>query len=108
MWRQRRSRAQSTDARNSEGNCALHWACLNGHIEVVRLLMERGASAAVLNAAGRTPVDEALSRGFTEVFDLIREYGTAGADVAVEIEDGQEGEEDDDDEEGMQEDKAGA
>lgn len=77
---------QSMDIRNSEGNTALHWACLNGHKHVVQYLMDKGASAAVVNTAGRTPVDEALSRDFQEIFDLVKDYGTAGADVTVEVE----------------------
>lgn len=35
---------------NADGNTALHWACLNGHAEVVRALMDMGAKATELNA----------------------------------------------------------
>lgn len=47
---------------NSDGSTPMHWACLNGHVEVVRALMSKGASPSTLNTSGRTPVDEALSR----------------------------------------------
>lgn len=40
---------QDPNRRNAEGSTPLHWACLNGRSEVVRLLMDRGASATVLN-----------------------------------------------------------
>lgn len=40
---------QDVSAKNEEGNTPLHYACLNGHIDVVRLLMLHGASASELN-----------------------------------------------------------
>lgn len=32
---------------NSEGNTALHWACLNGHFECAKFLIESGADFTV-------------------------------------------------------------
>jgi hypothetical protein len=98
---------QNWDVRNPEHNTPLHWACLNGHIEVVRALMDAGAAATALNSAGRTPLDEALSRERTDIFDLLREYATTGGAVTVEMEEagpgeggagGSDGDDDDDDE----------
>ena len=40
---------QDIDIANEEGNTPLHWACLNGQIEVVKVLMMHGASPAALN-----------------------------------------------------------
>ncbi len=40
---------QNVHAKNQEGNTALHWACLNGHTEVVRALLEYKARASELN-----------------------------------------------------------
>lgn len=62
---------QSVDIGNAEGNIPLHWACINGHIDAVRLLMENLSDASKLNEHERTPVDEALGRGFQEIVDLI-------------------------------------
>ncbi len=31
--------------RDNEGLCALHWAVLRGHLDAVRLLLSRGATA---------------------------------------------------------------
>lgn len=40
---------QEVDVRNAEGNTPLHWACLNGCIEVADILLGHGASPASLN-----------------------------------------------------------
>jgi hypothetical protein len=81
--------------RNAEGNTPLHWACLNGRADVVRVLLTRGAAAAVLNAAGRSPVDEALAGGHEALLAVISECdaasGGGGAD-AIEEDGGGEGE----------------
>ena len=35
--------------KNAEGSTPLHWACLNGHKVIVRLLLEKQAVVSVLN-----------------------------------------------------------
>lgn len=69
---------QSVDVCNNQGNTALHWACINGHEEVVRVLMENSAEPSKLNEFERTPVDEALDRGYQNVVDIIKSF--AGGD----------------------------
>ncbi|THG01010.1 hypothetical protein TEA_029323 [Camellia sinensis var. sinensis] len=64
-------RKQDVNASNVEKNTPLHWACLNGHIEVVKNLILAGASVSVLNSHERTPMDEAVSRGKMDVIDAI-------------------------------------
>lgn len=44
--------------RNVSGNTPLHWAGVNGHLEVVKLLVQAGADATIINAAGRDAVVE--------------------------------------------------
>ncbi|KAK5937259.1 ankyrin repeat-containing protein [Knufia obscura] len=44
---------------NVSGNTPLHWAALNGHIEIVRALVKAGADPTVVNGAGRDAVVEA-------------------------------------------------
>ena len=48
-----RCHTQTPGAANEEGNTPLHWACLNGRVEVVRLLVAAGASASALNKCAR-------------------------------------------------------
>ena len=74
---------QDVNAANAQGNTPLHWACLNGQRPCAERLLEAGASAAVLNRAGRTAVDEALGRpaGGEELLALINRYETAGRAV---------------------------
>lgn len=40
---------QEPGAKNHEGNTPLHYACLNGHVAIVKQLMMTGASASELN-----------------------------------------------------------
>ncbi|KAI0157960.1 ankyrin [Hypoxylon sp. FL1284] len=42
---------------NEFGNTALHWACLGGHVDVVKLLLSRGASPAAANDKDQIPLD---------------------------------------------------
>ncbi len=63
-----------TDARNSAGNSALHWAALNGHLEVAEMLLAAGASADAKNSFDRRPFDEALARGFGALCELLAKH----------------------------------
>ncbi|KAK5096224.1 ankyrin repeat-containing protein [Exophiala xenobiotica] len=56
------SRSQSmllVNHQNVSGNTPLHWAALNGHIEIVKALVKAGADPTVVNEAGRDAVVEA-------------------------------------------------
>jgi hypothetical protein len=44
--------------RNVSGNTPLHWAGMNGHLEVVKALVGAGADPGIANAAGRDAVVE--------------------------------------------------
>ncbi|RVX72788.1 hypothetical protein B0A52_03141 [Exophiala mesophila] len=54
-----KSAPQLVNHRNVSGNTPLHWAAVNGHLEVVRLLVQHGADPTIVNAAGRDAVVEA-------------------------------------------------
>lgn len=76
---------------NSEGNTPLHWACVNHQVDAVRILLKAGANASVLNVHDRTPVDEALSRDFQDLVDVINEFSAPVKEVdQVDIPDEQE------------------
>lgn len=48
-----------TNHQNVSGNTPLHWAALNGHLEVVHALVRHGADPTIVNGAGRDAVVEA-------------------------------------------------
>ncbi|KAI2613418.1 ankyrin [Hypoxylon sp. NC1633] len=54
---------------NSFGNTALHWACLGGHLDVVKLLLSRGASPAAANNKDQIPLDLAAFENHMHVVD---------------------------------------
>ncbi|KOS17112.1 Ankyrin repeat-containing protein YAR1 [Escovopsis weberi] len=51
------------DDANAHGNTGLHWASLGGHLAVVQLLMEHGASPAIANEQNYVPLDLAQFNG---------------------------------------------
>ncbi|KAH7033614.1 ankyrin repeat-containing domain protein [Microdochium trichocladiopsis] len=57
------------DAQNTYGNAALHWACLGGHLDVVKLLLSRGASPTVANDKDQIPLDLAAFNSHMHVVD---------------------------------------
>lgn len=53
-----KSAPQLVNHRNVSGNTPLHWAGVNGHLEVVKKLVQAGADPTIINAAGRDAVVE--------------------------------------------------
>lgn len=56
---------------DKEGLTALSWACLKGHLPLVRALVERGAATAHADKSGRTPLDLAAFYGDSEVVGFV-------------------------------------
>jgi ankyrin repeat protein len=50
----------NVNARGSGGETALHWACWNGNADLVRLLLEHGASLKVKENADYPQVERLL------------------------------------------------
>ncbi|KAI1123805.1 ankyrin [Nemania abortiva] len=57
------------DVQNTFGNTALHWACLGGHLDIVKLLLSRGASPAIANDKDQIPLDLAAFNNHMHVVD---------------------------------------
>jgi ankyrin repeat protein len=49
----------------------LHAAADGGHLELVRLLLERTADPDLRNLDGQSPADYARSRGYRHIVDLL-------------------------------------
>ena len=63
------------NGQSSGGWTPLHWASLNGALEVVRLLLERGVDLEAKITIGKTALQIAADQGHDEVVKLLREYG---------------------------------
>ena len=46
-----------THTRLQGDNCALHWAAMRGHVEVVKFLLQRGADRSLRNKQDKVPID---------------------------------------------------
>jgi ankyrin repeat protein len=69
----------------SQGRTALHCACKNGHLEVVKLLVEHGASIAATDNNGLTPLLEAAG---AMSLDVVCFMEGMGSDINVIAADG--------------------
>ncbi|KAI1494089.1 ankyrin repeat-containing domain protein [Biscogniauxia mediterranea] len=58
------------NVQNTFGNTALHWACLGGHLDVVKLLLSRGASPAAANDKDQIPLDLAAFNNHMHVVEF--------------------------------------
>eukprot|EP00064_Thunnus_orientalis_P015187 superscaffoldBa00002768_g15237 len=60
---------------DKEGLTALSWACLKGHLPVVRCLVESGATTDHADKNGRTPLDLAAFYGDSDVVQFLVDHG---------------------------------
>jgi ankyrin repeat protein len=61
--------------KNSSGNTPLHWACLNNHVDTVKLLIEKGADMFIKNNAGKDSIWEAQQRENEELVRWLLAFG---------------------------------
>ncbi|MEE9443648.1 MAG: ankyrin repeat domain-containing protein [candidate division Zixibacteria bacterium] len=66
--------------RNDRGSTALHFAAENGHLQIVELLLDRGADLEAIDVDGDTPLMGAAIRGHSEIFKMLL---SRGADVDI-------------------------
>ena len=71
----------SVDQANNDGDTSLYIASQNGHVEVVRALVEAGASVDQANNDGRTPLFMASQNGHVEVVKALLEAKVARAQL---------------------------
>ncbi|KAH6692446.1 ankyrin repeat-containing domain protein [Plectosphaerella plurivora] len=81
------------DLPNEFGNASLHWACLGGHLEVVKVLLAAGADPTAANGKDQIPLDLALFAEKRNVVDhfmslaggLEGENGEGGLSSGIEV-----------------------
>lgn len=68
----------TVDRRTADGLTPLMLAAAQGHLDLLRLLLRRGASLASVDGAGRNAEATAARRSRTEAVELLREVRLAG------------------------------
>lgn len=63
------------DTRSADGSTALHWAAYTVDHELVRALLNAGATANVTNRYGTTPLTEAVKLGDVELVQMLLDAG---------------------------------
>ncbi len=57
----------------TKDNTALHNACSNGHLKIVEYLIDKGASLKAKNKDGKTPLELAVQKGYTDIVQTIEQ-----------------------------------
>lgn len=70
---------ESMETLDEEGRSALHWAAKNNHIEMMRVMLDKGADINIAEdsekMSGTTPLQLACIYGNVEMVKLLMEYG---------------------------------
>uniref|UniRef100_A0A3B5MSA2 Uncharacterized protein n=1 Tax=Xiphophorus couchianus TaxID=32473 RepID=A0A3B5MSA2_9TELE len=74
------------DKQTARGSTALHYCCLTGNSECLKLLLRGKASVSITNEAGETPLDIAKRRGHSQCKELLTEAQTGKFNVHVHVE----------------------
>lgn len=61
--------------RDQRNKTALHFACQNGHFEVVKLLVEKGANVNIMDYDFRTPLLWAAANGYSQILEILVKNG---------------------------------
>ncbi|KAM9355370.1 arf-GAP with SH3 domain, ANK repeat and PH domain-containing protein 2b isoform 2-T2 [Pholidichthys leucotaenia] len=76
----------SLDRQTSRGSTALHYCCLNGNSECLKLLLRGKASVNIANEAGETPLDIAKRLRHSQCEELLTHAQTGKFNVHVHVE----------------------
>jgi ankyrin repeat protein len=63
---------------DSEGRTALHWACDRGHVDLLRILLDRSASVDLQDSDGQSGLHYAVACEHVEITEMLVK---AGADI---------------------------
>lgn len=63
------------DAKDTTGNCAIHYAAVNGHVDCIRKLVEKGVDINRAGPSGKTPLHIAASLNDVEMTKFLLENG---------------------------------
>jgi ankyrin repeat protein len=67
--------ADGERGKDDYGNSALHWACWEGLISLIRRLVDAGADINALNNNGSTPLIDACASGYEAAAHLLLDLG---------------------------------
>lgn len=65
---------------NHKGDTILMLAAYHGHLDTVKMLLDKGADFDILNERGQSPVAGAVFKGY---YDIVKEMAERGADLAA-------------------------
>ena len=68
-----------------DGNTALHIACINGHINVIRCLLSQGADMTSKNKDGSTPLDECQETIKDEIASVVSKCNPKQGEVLKQL-----------------------
>ena len=60
---------------------ALHWACRNGHVEMVEFLVDKGADLSIPGYGGLTAVHFAVNSSFEEILKFLLDNSASASAV---------------------------
>lgn len=65
----------NVNAKNDDGEVALHYAALDGYTDVVQILLDHNADVNVKSEVGATPISLAEKAGKSDVVALLKQHG---------------------------------